>query len=490
MTDRTHLRKTDAAFFLVVAFLLVALLYLLFGHLGESPIESYDEARHGVNAYEMIRNSDYLVQTYQGLPDYWNLKPPLSFWLISLAYRLFGYNAFALRFFSAFSGLLTALAVALWSWKRCGRWTAVLTLAIFTANRVFFGLHFARYGDADAQYQLFFTLAILSTIMCDRGFRWLYCSAICFGLAFLEKGFHAVNIPMICFLILLCNRQIDQLSTKRFFLLLAAGLLLVFSWAIARYSRDGTAFLARMFSTDVANRIGSVADPVDTAIPALLYYLTPLIRSPGLLLALSLCVLCCMIILLSGHRLSPAQRRAAIGCFIWFTIPILFYSLANVKYRWYVYSCLIAVPALTAVFAGAVMDRLKGQKIFPLLFCIVFVLFSSLSVQNIKQISEVSFHHTIQGFLKESLDRETDSGHHAYIQYNENNSTEWMPADMLTALYSGDVVCENGGVAGYQADSGDALLYLCKENNLSQVETLQEQEAVRDENYYLLVFEK
>ena len=163
---RRNLRKADVAFFAIFTLLLAALVYLFFGHLGDRAIESYDEARHGVNAYEMIRNNDYLVQTYQGQTDDWNLKPPLSFWLIALAYRLFGYNAFALRFFSALSGLLTALAVALWSWKRCGRWSTVLTLCVFAANQVLFGLHFARYGDADAEYQLFFTLAVLSALSC------------------------------------------------------------------------------------------------------------------------------------------------------------------------------------------------------------------------------------------------------------------------------------------------------------------------------------
>lgn len=40
----------------------------------------------------MIQNDDYLVHTYEGELDYWNLKPPFSYWVVALGYRLFGYN--------------------------------------------------------------------------------------------------------------------------------------------------------------------------------------------------------------------------------------------------------------------------------------------------------------------------------------------------------------------------------------------------------------
>ncbi len=123
--------------------------------------EDYDEARHGINAYEMIRNNDYLVHAYQGEPDLWNTKPPLSFWLISLSYRIFGYNAYALRFFSAFFTVLAALIIALWAMKRYGKGAVPLILLLFTANAILYELHFTRFGDADSQYQFFFTMAML-----------------------------------------------------------------------------------------------------------------------------------------------------------------------------------------------------------------------------------------------------------------------------------------------------------------------------------------
>ena len=57
-------------------------------------VDSWDEARHGVNAYEMIQNGDYIRHTYNYEVDNWNLKPSVSYWGIVLGFRLFGYSVF------------------------------------------------------------------------------------------------------------------------------------------------------------------------------------------------------------------------------------------------------------------------------------------------------------------------------------------------------------------------------------------------------------
>ena len=85
---------------------------LCFYHLDYGELMDWDEARHGVSAYEMLQTGEPIVTTYAYSPDYWNLKPPLSEWLIALGYKLFGYNAYGLRFFSGVSMFLSALLCA------------------------------------------------------------------------------------------------------------------------------------------------------------------------------------------------------------------------------------------------------------------------------------------------------------------------------------------------------------------------------------------
>ena len=81
-------RWRSIGFWLGFLFLLTAAGFLLFSRLGDFVICECDESRHGANAYEMLQSGDYVVSTYQGEVDYFNLKPPLSFYGIVLGYRL------------------------------------------------------------------------------------------------------------------------------------------------------------------------------------------------------------------------------------------------------------------------------------------------------------------------------------------------------------------------------------------------------------------
>lgn len=97
---------------------------LCFYHLNYGVLSDWDEARHGVSAYEMLRNGEPVVSTWQYEPDYWNLKPPLSEWFIMLGYRIFAFNAWGLRFYSALSIFLTGLLCAVSALFPAGCWAA------------------------------------------------------------------------------------------------------------------------------------------------------------------------------------------------------------------------------------------------------------------------------------------------------------------------------------------------------------------------------
>ena len=59
----------DALYWVLLLALLTAGGFLLFTNLGETGISDCDEARHGINAYEMMQSGDYVVTTYRGEPD-------------------------------------------------------------------------------------------------------------------------------------------------------------------------------------------------------------------------------------------------------------------------------------------------------------------------------------------------------------------------------------------------------------------------------------
>ena len=113
--NRTLLQITEKYYWLWFALLCAVTAFLCFRCLGVKAIDSWDEARHGISAYEMLKNKQFLVNTYLGKPDYWNVKPPLSFLSVAAGFVLCGYNAVGLRFFSALFYLLTVIFTGLFA---------------------------------------------------------------------------------------------------------------------------------------------------------------------------------------------------------------------------------------------------------------------------------------------------------------------------------------------------------------------------------------
>ena len=70
-------------------------------------IYSLDEAKNSECAREMLERGDLIVPTfnYQLRTD----KPPLHYYFMIVAYKLFGVNEFSARFFSSVFGALTVL---------------------------------------------------------------------------------------------------------------------------------------------------------------------------------------------------------------------------------------------------------------------------------------------------------------------------------------------------------------------------------------------
>ena len=500
------IRKKDWSSILcwfLAAVLLATLAYLAFGNLGVWHIEDYDEARHGINAYEMIQNNDYLVHTYQGEPDLWNTKPPLSFWLIALSYKIFGYNAFALRFFSALATVLAGLIISLWAIRQFGKWAVPLVLLMFTANAALFQLHFARFGDADSQYQFFFTMAMLCLLQSRKNFKWLYGCGLFFSLAFMEKSVHALTIPAVCFLTLVFTGRLKELTWKRILLLLASGLAIILAWVIARISRDGFAYFTNSYELDVAGRIGGGnADPTFANMPTWLYNLSAVLGMPDVtgrpelyimpmqILGLALCAVCAVILLVKKVKLSTYIKHALVACLLWIFIPMIMYILVNVKFCWYVYSAFLAVPTLTCVMVFAVVKSGALKNLTRVAVSVCCAAMIAMSVLNVINTVNVYSFHTVQLFIQESLDRDIDEGKHAYILYAENAYTTWMPGDMLTAQFYGDLTCIDGGLEAFLEDDENSLLFIARTNNGELIEELMGQEIIFYENYYCVAFEK
>lgn len=161
---------------IVIIVLFGTLTYLLFHNLDKGELQDWDEARHGVNAYEMQKEGNYVVTTYNYQVDYWNLKPPISEYFIILGYKLFGFNLLGLRFFSAFAMLVCAGICSVFAYRKIGKMGALWIMVGFIITSPLLLYHCARSGDADSLFILFSTISIIGLLVNKENMRGMLCS--------------------------------------------------------------------------------------------------------------------------------------------------------------------------------------------------------------------------------------------------------------------------------------------------------------------------
>lgn len=157
-------RQTDPKFtsrftvFLLFLLLIAISFFPLFYKLGASVIHIWDEAIYANNALEMYRNKNYWVLYNNGVPNLYNVKPPLVIWLQCLSLHTFGINETAIRIPSALAALGTVIAVFVFLKKYLNPGGAFFASLILISSAGFVRVHVARSGDLDSVLVFFVTL--------------------------------------------------------------------------------------------------------------------------------------------------------------------------------------------------------------------------------------------------------------------------------------------------------------------------------------------
>lgn len=156
--------KCKLADYIILIALCALCFIFIFNKLDTYSVRMWDEARNGINALEMLRNKNFLVTHFRGIPDMWNTKPPLLIWLITASFSLFGPTEFALRLPSALAASSVIITIYLFSSiilkdRLLGLFSSLILFTSFG----FFDNHIARTGDYDALLTLMSLLATLFT---------------------------------------------------------------------------------------------------------------------------------------------------------------------------------------------------------------------------------------------------------------------------------------------------------------------------------------
>lgn len=363
--------KKERIFQLLCVCLFAWLAFLCFYKLDVKYVDPWDEARHGVNAYEMLKHGSLVKSTYLYQTDYYNLKPPLSMWSIMLSMVLFGKSVWTLRLASVICYLCLALCVVCFARKRYGRLPVLFSLALLCANTTPFIAHMVRAGDADSLYVLLFSLAMICMLQIRDDHRKLYLCGFLFALAFLTKSFHAGLIAVIGGLYLLLTGLFKKIRLKEYVLFILSFGAPVGLWVIARLCTDGTAFLKEMWLTDVLGRSQSGFGSNEAGFSYYFsYYLGNMSgKVPVYRVVLGLLLVSCLILAVMSfvqkHRTkhgadgngTKSVKDDMIGFSLWILIPALAFSVVRTKLLWYEYPAITALLIAAGIAAGLVCEK-------------------------------------------------------------------------------------------------------------------------------------
>lgn len=194
----------------------------IFGHLGNLCIRDYDEARNAVNAYEMLKNSNFFVSTYNGQVETWNTKPPLLLWFQAFFMKVLGVNEFAVRLPSAFSAFFTMVLLVLFSMKYIkDYWFGFIAVMVLITAEGYVNIHSSRTGDFDTLLTFFTTSYALMIFLYSqtKKINYLYLFYLFVCLATWTKGIGGLLMLPGVFVYLLLNSQVvELLKSKQFYI--------------------------------------------------------------------------------------------------------------------------------------------------------------------------------------------------------------------------------------------------------------------------------
>ena len=473
----------DKYYWFLFAGLAVYAAMLCFLRLEVGYVASWDEARHGISAYEMLQNKNFIVNTYNYDVDYWNLKPPFSFYGIMLGFGIFGYSVIGLRFYSALSYFLICIFCALFVKKYHGKLSSLLTLAFLCCNQLMLETHGARAGDADALYQLFFTIAMLAMMEIPEKHNRSYICGACFSLAFLTKSYHAGIILVIGGLYMLITGMITKFKVKEWIFFVLSMTVPAGAWIIARFTQDGLTFFMTMLTEDVLSR-SSVASEGHTG--SAFFYIERYFMDGGMIYWLLL-----LVILAAGVYLIFKKKESLkpyIGYLLWLFVPLAAFSAVSTKLNWYNYPILIPLCMLAAIVIARYMETSDGkrQKI------VLAVILIAVGIYGYRTFDAaiLSIHgDALQIFIAESVDREDElAGANAYIQVRQEmeDGSVWNQNNNFIAEIEGDFKCKPHGVSGYLDCTEKKVIYISREDYVNMQDMLTGEILHETDDYLML----
>lgn len=324
--------------------LMVFTAMVLMFNLGNWEVTESSEARYAQIPKEMIESGDYMHPTLMGIYHYH--KPPMTYWITAVAYKLFGVSSWSARIF-----LQIAVLMQIWLVFQIGKLlfgdnkTAFYSALIFASFPTL--IISGRALTTDGFLAVFVLAAIYTWFLYLRDYkkRYLLLFYLMLGFGFLTKGPVALIVPVV----LLVFQKISQ-KTKfgngRIHLLgLLVFLLVGFSWFVMLYIEDRQ-FLDYFVFKHTIERFSS--DTFKRSQPFWFYIAIVILTAFPWFLVITSRV----------KSLWVGKNKDMLVLLAWVFIPLLFFSMSQSKLVLYI---LPVYPGI-ALAASAIWVGLKNKS--------------------------------------------------------------------------------------------------------------------------------
>ncbi|HEX5734815.1 MAG TPA: glycosyltransferase family 39 protein [Blastocatellia bacterium] len=317
--------------------------------LGRLALIGPDEPRYAEVPREMVATGDYVSPRLGGC--FWFEKPVLQYWMSAAAYHVFGVNEFAARVPSALAATLTALALLLAIRRAVSRRLALAVSIVLLSMGIM--IAYARVVSPDMPLAATISIAILCGFLAitsekQRQFKyWSLCGAS-LGLAVLAKGLVGVILVIgILGVYLIVTRNLRAINWRAVIVAIFILTIVTAIWYVPVTIKHGWAFVEKFFLEHhferyLTNR-HSHPQPIYfylfVAIAGLMPWTFFLIPAVGRL-----------------RKLKPrSDKRDSLLtlAWIWFALPLLFFSFSVSKLPGYL---LPVFPAL-AIIIGVEVEQ-------------------------------------------------------------------------------------------------------------------------------------
>ncbi|MCL5004189.1 MAG: glycosyltransferase family 39 protein [Patescibacteria group bacterium] len=355
------LKPASLIYFLTAA---VFALFFMFYRLGVNHLIEFDEGIYGLVAKNILKSGDWVtLQWNYGHP--WFDKGPLYLWLTALSLKVFGLNAFAVRFWSALLGFVGCLSLFWLGSILYNRRVGFLAAVVLASTTGY--LYYARLGMLDVPNAAFNVLALVFLVKSQKNQKYLLLAAVVLALAFLNRGFLGFLSPTAFFVYLLWKRLFNY-SPKIIFFAAVVFLLILLPWHLLETLKYGGTFWQVYLGHQMFLRF---AKAIEGKNAPLFWYITVAKTHLRLWFIVLLPALPYIV-----YRIYKKVSNCDLLVFLWALVTFVVFTAAKSKLIWYIMPLYPPLALLIAVFIDDLTARLNWQKLLPGLVLIIAVIYN------------------------------------------------------------------------------------------------------------------